>query len=482
MFDFRPAAYVIGLLSMALGCTMVFPMAMDIFDGNGEWWVFALSGLLTALFGGSIALACANRSTGGLSIQQTFLLTTSVWVVLPIFGALPFWFGATDARIVDGFFEAMSAMTTTGSTVFTGLGELPRGILLWRGMMQWFGGIGIIVVAMVFLPMLRVGGMQIFRSEGFETMGKILPKAAEIAKQIGVIYVVLTVVCFACYLAVGMSGFDATVHALTTLSTGGFSTGDASFGAFQGPAEYVATVFMMLASLPFVRYVQLIAGSAEPLYRDTQIRAFLILFAILVVVLSFYQLIHNHDDLERSIREGMFNVASIISGTGFASVDYQAWGDFPMMLFFMMGLVGGCAGSTCCSIKVFRYELLAKSIVLQIKRLHNPSGVFVLKYNRRSVPDGVISSVMAFFMLFLSSLAVLSVALGMTGLDTVTAISGAATALANVGPGLGDKIGPSGNFSELNDIAKWLLALGMLVGRLELMSVFVLFTANFWRN
>ncbi|MBR9865048.1 MAG: TrkH family potassium uptake protein [Rhodobacteraceae bacterium] len=482
MFDFRPAAYVIGLLSLALGCTMVFPMLIDIFDGSPEWWVFGLSGVLTALAGGSLALACANSSTGGLSIQQTFILTTGVWVVLPVFGALPFWFGATDARLVDGFFEAMSALTTTGSTVFEGLGDLPRGILLWRGMMQWFGGIGIIVVAMVFLPMLRVGGMQIFRSEGFETMGKILPKAAEIARQIGVIYVVLTVVCFACYLAVGMSGFDALVHAFTTLSTGGFSTEDASFGAFQGPAEYVATVFMMLASLPFVRYVQLVAGTAVPLYRDSQIRAFLILFALLVVVLTIYQLVHNHDDLERSVRESLFNVASIISGTGYASVNYQAWGHFPMMLFFMMGLVGGCAGSTCCSIKVFRYELLVKAIIVQIKRLHNPHGVFVLKYNRRSVPDEVISSVMAFFMLFLTSLAVLSVALGMTGLDKVTAISGAATALANVGPGLGDYIGPSGNFSELNDIAKWLLAIGMLVGRLELMAVFVLFTANFWRN
>jgi trk system potassium uptake protein TrkH len=365
--------------------------------------------------------------------------------------------------------------------VFNHLEDLPRGVLLWRGMLQWFGGIGIIVVAMVFLPTLRVGGMQVFRSEAFETMGKILPKAAEIARQISLIYMMLTLACIASYLAVGMPLFEAVVHALTTISTGGYSTSDASFGAYQGPAEYVATLFMILASLPFVRYVQLVAGHAQPLWKDTQVRGFLSILTLLVGLLAIYQLIHNHDDLERSIREGLFNAASIMTGTGYASVDYQAWGSFPMMLFFLMGLVGGCAGSTCCSIKIFRFELLFKAITLQIRQLHNPNGVFILKYAGRPVENGVMSSVMAFFMLFLLSLAVLSMALGMTGLDSVTAISGAATTLANIGPGLGPIIGPSGYFGGLNDAAKWLLSAGMLLGRLELMSVFVLFTLNFWR-
>jgi trk system potassium uptake protein TrkH len=482
MFDIRPAAYVIGLLVMVLGCTMVMPMAMDLYDGNGQWWVFGLSGALTSLSGGMVALACANSAKSGLTIQQTFLLTTGVWLVLPIFGSLPFYFGATEASIVDGFFEAMSGLTTTGSTVFSGLSELPRGILLWRGLLQWFGGVGIIVVAMVFLPTLRVGGMQVFRTEAFETMGKILPKAAEIAKQISLIYFVLTALCFGAYLAAGMSVFDAVVHALTTLSTGGFSTSDASFGDHQGLAEYVASVFMILAALPFVRYVQLVAGSAKPMWRDSQIRAFLLVLGVFVALLAVYQLLHNHDDVERSIREGLFNAASIITGTGFASVDYQAWGSFPMMLFFLMGLVGGCAGSTSCSIKIFRYQLLISAVNQQINQLHNPNGVFILKYDGRPVTADVMSSVMAFFMLFMLSLAVLSVALGMTGLDTVTAISGAATALANVGPGLGPIIGPSGYFGELNDTSKWLLSGGMLIGRLELMAVFVLFTVNFWRN
>ena len=482
MFDLRPAIYVIGLLVLALGGTMFLPMLMDVYDNHEQWWVFGLSGLLTMISGGSVALACANSNTGGLTIQQTFILTTGVWFVLPVFGALPFWIGATDASLVDGFFEAMSALTTTGSTVFSELSELPRGILLWRGLMQWFGGIGIIVVAMVFLPALRVGGMHLFRTEGFETMGKILPQAAQIARSIWSIYLSLTIACLAAYSVAGLGLFDALVHAMTTIATGGFANHDTSFVQLGAWAEYVGAVFMLAAALPFVRYVQLLNGSAQPLFLDSQIRVFFLCVLVVIFILLLWNWIFVTSDLEHSFRKSLFNGVSILTGTGFVSDDYNRWGDFPVMLFFMIGLIGGCAGSTTCSIKVFRFQLLFASVSAQIKRLHSPNGVFTPKYNKRSVPDDVMSSVMAFFMFFLLSLAVLSVALGMTGLDTITSISGAATALANVGPGLGAEIGPSGNFGELNDIAKWLLAMGMLVGRLELMAVFVLFTANFWRS
>ncbi len=482
MFDLRPAIYVIALLVVALGGTMVLPMAMDVYDGNGQWWVFGLSGLLTVISGGTVALACSNSNTGGLTIQQTFILTTGVWVVLPVFGALPFWIGATDARLVDGFFEAMSALTTTGSTVFSGLSDLPRGILLWRGLMQWFGGIGIIVVAMVFLPVLRVGGMHLFRTEGFDTMGKILPQAAQIARSIWSIYLGLTIACVIGYSLAGLGLFDALVHSMTTIATGGFANYDTSFAQLGAGVEYVGVVFMLAAALPFVRYVQLLNGSAAPLFTDSQIRVFFMCVVAVIFILFLWNWAFVSSDLERSFRKSLFNGVSIITGTGYASDNYSRWGDFPVTLFFMIGLIGGCAGSTTCSIKVFRFQLLFASISAQIRRLHSPNGVFSPKYNKRSVPDDVMSSVMAFFMFFLLSLAVLSVALGMTGLDTITAISGAATALANVGPGLGPDIGPAGNFGGLNDAAKWLLAIGMLIGRLELMAVFVLFTANFWRS
>jgi trk system potassium uptake protein TrkH len=482
MIDLRPVGYVIGLLVAALGATMLLPMALDLLDGNDNWPAFLESAILAALIGGLMALACANGVTQGLTIQQTFLLTTLVWVALPIFGALPFIMGATEASVTDAFFEAMSGLTTTGSTVFWGLDDMPRGLLLWRSMLQWFGGIGIIVVAMVFLPELRIGGMQIFRSEAFETMGKILPRATEIARQISIIYCVLTVACVVTYLLTGMGTFDAINHALTTVSTGGFSTRDASMGDFQGSAEYVATVFMVLASLPFVRYVQLLAGSLHPLYRDTQVRAFFWMIAVTTVGITAFRILVNGDGLEHGFREAVFNITSIATGTGYASVDYQLWGGLPVVVFFFVGLVGGCAGSTCCSVKIFRYQILFSSIKAQIRRIHSPSGIFVPRFDGRPVGEDVLSSVMAFFVLFVVSLGLFAVALGMTGLDFTTSVSGAATALANIGPGLGDEIGPAGNFSGLNVAAKWILSAAMLVGRLELMAVYAILTVNFWRT
>ncbi|OAN77466.1 potassium transporter TrkH [Jannaschia sp. EhC01] len=481
MFDLRPVGYVLGLLVLTLGVTMAIPLGADVWADNGHWGAFAESAAVTVVTGLLLTLACANGVTQGLSIQQTFFLTTGVWLVLPLFGALPFIFGAVDARLVDAVFEAMSAMTTTGSTVLTDLDNLPVGLNLWRGLMQWFGGIGIIVVAMVFLPELRVGGMQIFRSESFDTMGKILPRAGEIASRISVIYLGLTIACGLAYLAVGMLPFDALMHALTTMSTGGFSNYNASFGAFQGPAEYVASVFMILASLPFVRYIQLVAGTAKPFFLDTQIRAYLGLILILTLIFTLYRLIADGDSFEHGFREGVFNVTSIISGTGYASVDYQLWGPAVPVVFFFIGLIGGCAGSTSCSIKVFRYQLLFAAISTQVKRIYAPHGIFEPRFEGRPVAEEVISSVMAFFVLFFVLLGIFAVLLGLTGLDVVTSVSGAASALANIGPGLGDVIGPSGNFAPLNDTAKWLLSAAMLIGRLELMAVLVLFTATFWR-
>lgn len=481
MFDLRPVGYVIGLLVAVLGAAMLLPLLVDLAEGQGNWPVFAQSSVITLLGGGLIALACANGVREGLSLQETFLLTTGVWVALPIFGALPFVLGATDARAVDAFFEAMSALTTTGSTVFSGLDTMPKGLLLWRGIMQWLGGVGIIVFAMVFLPELRVGGMQIFRSEAFDTMGKILPRAAEIASRIGVIYIGLTLACICAYLGTGLETFDATVTALTTVSTGGMANTDASFGAYDDATHYVACVFMILAAMPFVRHVQLFAGHAAPMLRDSQIRVFL---SVIAVVCSFLIVMLWNSPLDHdkpTVLEVIFNVISITTGTGYASADYGLWGPLAIMVFFFIGLIGGCAGSTACSVKIFRYQLLFSSIRVQLARIRLPNGIFVPRFEGRPVGDDVLNSVMSFFMFFVLSLGLLSVALGLTGLDFITSVSGAATTLANIGPGLGDQIGPSGNFAGLNDTAKWLLALGMLVGRLEILAVYAMLTPQFWR-
>ncbi|NNE88091.1 MAG: TrkH family potassium uptake protein [Silicimonas sp.] len=481
MIDLRPVGYVVGLLVATLGLTMLLPMAVDAWVGNGHAGAFFTSAILTVLTGGLIALACANAVTGRMNIQQTFLLTSGVWAVLPLFGAIPFVVGGTEASFTDAYFEAMSGLTTTGSTVFNNLNDLPSGLLLWRSMLQWFGGIGIIVVAMAFLPELRVGGMQIFRSESFDTDGKVLPRAAEIASRISIVYLTLTMLCGLSYLGVGMGFFDAVNHAMTTIATGGFSTHDESFAFFQGPAEFVAALFMLLASLPFVRYVQLLAGSSEPLFKDSQVRAFLISVMILVAVMVLFRIALQEADAIRALREALFNITSIITGTGYASTDYQLWGSFPMAVFFFIGLIGGCAGSTCCSVKVFRYQILFAAVTNQVKRIHSPNGVFKLKYDGHTLSEEIISSVMAFLTLFFVTLGLTAVLLSATGLDFITSVSGAATAIANVGPGLGDQIGPAGHFGDLNSAAKWILACAMLIGRLELMVVFVLFTSRFWR-
>jgi len=482
MIDVRPVGYVIGLLVATLGITMLLPLLADVIEGRGQGATFAVAALVTFLTGGTMALACMSGREPGLTLQQIFLLTTGTWFVLPLFGALPFWIGEPGVTFTDAFFESMSGFTTTGATVLVGLQDLPAGTLLWRGMMQWFGGVGMIVVALAFLPALRVGGMQIFRSEAFDTGGKILPRAGEIAISISVIYLALTVICTLAYSWTGMTFLDALVHAMTTLATGGMANHDASFGAYRGAAEYVGAVFMLLASLPFVLYVFALRGTVRPLLRDPQVHGFLTLFTIVVAMLTVYQLWKHEAAAEPAFREALFNTASIISGTGYSSVDYQLWGGFAVAVIFLIGLVGGCAGSTCCSVKIFRYQLLFAAIRVQVRRLQSPHGLFKLRYDGKPVGDDVINSVMAFFVVFYLTLAVLSALLSLMGLDPVTAISGAASALANIGPGLGDIIGPAGNFATLAPSVKWVLAIAMLIGRLELMSVFVLFSLAFWRR
>ncbi|MGR3633624.1 TrkH family potassium uptake protein [Limimaricola soesokkakensis] len=482
MIDLRPVGYVNGLLLSVLGLTMLGPMLADIAAGNGHWPVFLESAVLTLLTGVLMALSCQNGVKPRLTLRQTFLITSSVWITLPSFGALPFILGVTDSSITDALFEAMSGITTTGGTVLVGLDDLPRGLLLWRGILQWLGGIGIIVVAMVFLPELKVGGMQVFRSEAFETMGKILPRAAEIASGISVIYVGMTLACMLAYITTGMDPFDAAVHAMTTIATGGFANSDASFAAYGAGVHYVGAAFMFLAALPFVRYVQLAAGQARPLLRDAQVRDFFLVILVCVLLITLSLADYSQGFTEQAFREALFNVISIMSGTGYASADYMTWGPFPVAMFFFIGLIGGCAGSTACSVKIFRYQILFASISAQIRKIHQPHGIFTPRYDGRPVPPDALSSVMSFFVVFIVSIGITSVLLSLTGLDFITSVSGAATSIANVGPGLGPIIGPAGNFAPLPDAAKWILTIAMFIGRLELLVVLVVVTREFWRS
>ena len=462
---------------------MLLPCLVDLYFGHPNWQVFLESAALTFFIGVLMVLIAFQRDQTVMTLRQNFVLTLGMWITLPLFGALPFVLGGyTD--FTDGFFESMSGLTTTGSTIFTYIESLPPGVLLWRGLLQWFGGIGIIIVAMVFLPEMKIGGMQIFRTEGLNTLDRILPRAKAITIRISFIYVLLTALCAAVYSVFGMSAFDAVVHAMTTIATGGFANYDASFSGFAPAIQYTAVVFMLLASLPFIHYARLMAGTPGPMFSDSQVQTFLMVFAVLVVLLVLWRLVLGavHTPPLTMLRSTAFNVASILTGTGYTSTDYTLWGNGAVVWFFFIGLIGGCAGSTTCSIKIFRYQLLFAFLRTHLQHLRYPDGVFVAHYRGRAVPADVLSSVMVFFVLFFLSLGVFAILLNITGLDFMTSVSGAATALANVGPGLGSEIGPSGHFGGINTSAKWTLAAAMLVGRLELMAVFVLLTLRFWQT
>ncbi len=482
MFAMRPIGYVIGQFVVILGLAMLLPMAVDWFGGEPEWQTFGLAAAITIIGGAGLVTACAQDRSDGLSVQQTFILTVLAWLILPLFGSLPFIMGAHGMDFTDSFFESMSGITTTGATVMEGLDRKPPGILLWRGLMQWFGGLGVVVVAIAILPELRVGGMQLFKSEAFDTFGKILPQAAKIAMQLFYIYMALTIAAMLIYAACGMKPIDAVVHAMTSIATGGLANYDSSFGAFSNPAiHYFGAFFMLASALPYVRFIQLMHGSPMPLLRDPQVRMFLKLIAIFVFVLAVGRWQETRD-IEYAFRTTLFNVVSIMTGTGYATEDYGLWGPFAMMMFFMIGLIGGCAGSTSCSVKVFRYQVLAASVKAQIKLIQNPSSVPRARYDGRPLSEDVLASVMAFFLLFLLTLGLMVFGLSMIGLDLLTSLSGAAATLGNIGPGLGNEIGPSGNYADLPDSAKWVLTLGMFLGRLELLSVFVLLMPRFWQR
>ena len=481
MHDPRPILFALGALLTTLAMTMLIPAGIDAMVGNPDWQVFLAAAFVTGFTGATLVLACRGLG-GGFSLHQAFLLTTLSWLAMPAFAALPFAFSELDLSYTDAFFEAMSGITTTGSTVLVGLDTAPPGILIWRSLLQWLGGIGIVVTAVAILPILRVGGMQLFRMESSETSDKALPRVAQISAVIGAIYLALTAVCAAAYWAVGMSLFDAVAHAMTTIATGGFSTSDGSVGHFASAGiDAIATLFMIVGSLPFLLYFQVVRGQPLALWRDSQVRWFLTIALFVVVLLTAWQHWANDVPALTALRYTTFNAVSIMTGTGYATANYGLWGGFAVTLFFFVMFIGGCAGSTSCGIKVFRFQVLHAAMRTQIGRLLQPHGVFIAHFNRRPIPEAVMDSVMSFFFLFALSFAVLAVLLTLLGLDWLTAVSGAATAIANVGPGLGDVIGPSGNFSSLPATAKWLLSFGMLLGRLELFTVLVLFTPTFWR-
>jgi len=480
--DFRPVFLVIGILLSTLAVMMVVPAVFDLLAGHPDWEVFMVSAGVTLFVGVATALTCR---TGGarLTVRQAFVMTTLSWIVLTLFAALPLHFSELGMSFTDAFFESMSGLTTTGSTVITGLDQAPPGILLWRAILQWLGGIGIIVMAIAILPLLRVGGMQLFRMESSDQSDKALPRAAQIATAIGIIYVALTGLWALGYWLAGMTGLEAWAHAMTTIATGGFSTSDASLGHFDSAViDYLAAAGMIVGAMPFLLYLKTLQGNWMSLVSDSQVQWFLSIVVMLILAITGWLWLENNVPLEESLRLATVNLISVITGTGYATDDFGMWGGFALPVFFFIMFIGGCAGSTTCGIKIFRFQVLYASARTQVHHLLQPHGVFIPYYNNRPIADEVITSVLSFFFMWFLAFSVLALGLGFLGLDFLTAFSSAATAIANVGPALGPVTGPAATFQELPDAAKWLLSFGMLLGRLELFTVIVLFTRSFWRG
>ena len=478
---FQPVLYVIGYLLSALSIIFCIPAGVDAYYGDNQWQAFTFSSLISLFFG--IILILANKSDNfNMSIKQTFLFTTLSWVFIAFFGSLPFVFSGLELSFTDAFFESMSGITTTGSTVLSGLDNLPHSIIIWRSLLQWIGGIGIVVIAIAFLPILKVGGMQLFHTESSESSEKVLPRAGQIASIIGLIYFGLTMLCALLLWIFGMPIFDSIAHSMTTLATGGFSTSDMSIGKYNNVnVEFTISIFMILGSLPFVLYLQTLRGNPSAIFKDSQVKVFVLLIIASVLIVTFWKY-QNTATFLNNFRSSFFNTISIFTGTGYTTQDFNNWGHFIIVLFLFLMVIGGCAGSTTCGIKIFRLQILYQTAKIQIFKLLNPHGVSVAKYNKIPISEAITSSVMGYFFMFIISYVLFTLILSFLGNDFLTSISGAATSLANVGPGLGNVIGPSKTFAGLSDITKWVLILGMLIGRLELLSVIIILTPSFWKN
>ena len=474
--------FMIGILLVVLGFSMLAPYVMQlVYNENSH--SFIASAFVTVFIGILFILSNLD-SEYKLNLRQTFLFSALAWSLVAIFGSLPFILSPKDFTFSEAFFESMSGITTTGATIIDDLDNSPKSILLWRAIMQWLGGIGIIVMAITIFPLLRVGGMQLFKMEGPDTTEKILPRTIEVATIIISTYLILTILCSFFYWLFGMSLFDSISHSMTTIATGGFSTHNDSIGFFKNPnIEITASIFIVLGSIPFISYLKFTQGNKKIFFQDVQIRGLIYLIFFSVVVMFLYLLFIKYEgNLFDKIRISSFNVISILSGTGYVTDDFGLWGKFSLIFFLFLMFIGGCAGSTACGIKIFRLQMLVIFLKNQIKKLIYPNSIIINKYNNQKISENFINSVIIFIFSFLLIFFIIAMLLSITGLDFLTSISGAASAISNVGPGMGELIGPDGNYKSIPDISKWILSLGMLLGRLELFAVLVLFFPSFWRN
>ena len=481
MSNYKTVFFILGVLQIILGISMIIPIVIQIIYGELDS-SFIGAGIITIIFGILFFLANLDHDKK-LNLQQAFLLTSLSWLCIAIFGSLPFFFSSLQLSITDSLFESMSGITTTGSTIIINLNDSPKGILLWRALLQWLGGIGIIVMAITLMPIMNVGGMQLFKISSNDASEKILPKSKEIALSLILIYSGLTFICSIFYKIFGMNYFDSITHAMTTIATGGFSNYNESIGYFNSATiEITAIIFIILGSIPFIAYIKFLNGNKRIFISDSQIRTFIKIIIISIIILFFYLAFQNKNFSEINLRSISFNVVSILTGTGYVTQQFDNWGSFSLIFFLILMFIGGCAGSTACGIKIFRVQILYLFLVNQLKKIIYPRGIFFIKYDGNNVDDKFMSSIISFIYLYIIIFFFITALLSLSGLDFVTSISAAATSISNVGPGLGTIIGPNGNFSQLPDFSKWVLSFGMILGRLELFAILVLFLPSFWQK
>lgn len=477
-----PTLFILGAILNILALFMLVPLLFSVMDESNNQMAFFISATITSVLGIAALLVGKRSNFEYMQPRQVFLITTCSWTTIGLLSGLPFWLMDHPFNLADAVFEGVSGITSTGASVFSGLDNLPRDILLWRSILNWIGGIGIIGMAIAVLPFLRVGGMRLFKTESSEWSDKAMPRARSLIAMIIYAYIALTLLCFIAYWLVGMDWFNAINHAMTTVSTGGFSTSDQSFAQFESPAiHWVAILFMLAGACPFVLFVRLVVNKHFAFLSDTQVKGLLAIVAAVTAVITTHLVLNEGMNIFDALTKACFNIVSIITTTGFASADYQAWGNLVITIFFFCMFIGGCSGSTSGGIKVFRLQIFMGLVKEQIVVAIHPRAIISRRYNNRLISSEIIASSISYMFLMAACLITIALILSLTGLDLVTSLTGAATAVMNVGPGLGDTIGPAGNFASVSDTAKWTLAVGMLLGRLEFLTIIVLFSRSFWR-
>ena len=482
MFNLKPIALVCGTVICAVGFFLFIPLITEVIYKTETWQSYAVPILLYLIVGGSLVITNKNVDLK-ITLKEAFVMTVLSWLLMTFLCAVPFLYTKVDLGLVDALFESMSGVTTTGATILSNIDALPKGILIWRSFLQWLGGIGIVVIALFILPFLRIGGMQLFHLEGDDPYDKSLPKISSVIKKIFTIYSILTIILIFLYYIFGMNFFDAITHSFTTISTGGFSSYDDSFANFDSDKILViGIVFMILGSLPFLVLVQTSHKNLFAIFKDHQIRVFFIVLIIAITMIFFFANSYIDGSYFSKIIAVSFNTISIISGTGYISENFENWGNYASVLFLILMFVGGCAGSTTGGLKVFRFQILFKYINLHLKKMLKPHSISASRFNGKIINETTYESVMSFFFLYILTFFISALLLSFSGLDFLSCISASASTISNVGPGLGSIIGPDGNYGILDNYSKLVLIITMFLGRLELLTIFILLIPSFWKD